>query len=82
IPGDRQAYLLETLRTLRKGGSFAIHDIFSNSKYGDMQAFLKKLRDMGYEKAELIDTTDGKLMSKFESVWMGLSGSALLVGKK
>lgn len=46
-----------------------------------MQAFLKKLRDMGYEKAELIDTTDGKLMSKFESVWMGLSGSALLVGK-
>jgi hypothetical protein len=37
---------------------------------------------MGYEKAELIDTTDGKLMSKFESVWMGLSGSALLVGKK
>lgn len=82
IPGDRQAYLLETLRTLRKGGSFAIHDIFSNSKYGDMQAFLKRLRDMGYEKAELIDTTDGKLMSKFESVWMGLSGSALLVGKK
>ena len=81
IPGDRQAYLLETLRTLRKGGSFAIHDFFSNSKYGDMQAFLKKLRDMGYEKAELIDTTDGKLMSKFESVWMGLSGSALLVGK-
>lgn len=82
IPGDRQAYLLETLRTLKKGGSFAIHDIFSKSKYGDMQAFLKKLRDMGYEKAELIDTTDGKLMSKFESVWMGLSGSALLVGKK
>lgn len=67
---------------MRKGGSFAIHDIFSNSKYGDMQVLLKKLRDMGYEKAELIDTTDGKLMSKFESVWMGLSGSALLVGKK
>ena len=30
----------------------------------------------------LIDTTDGKLMSKFEPVWMGLSASALLVGKK
>ena len=82
IPGDRQAYLLETLRTLKKGGTFAIHDIFSKSKYGDMQAFMKKLRDMGYEKAVLIDTTDGKLMSKFESVWMGLSGSALLVGIK
>jgi SAM-dependent methyltransferase len=36
IPGDRQAYLLETLRVLKKGGTFAIHDIFSKAKYGDM----------------------------------------------
>ena len=81
IPGDRQSYLLETLRTLKKGGTFAIHDIFSKSKYGDMQAFVKKLKDMGYEKVELIETTD-KYMKKHEAVWMELSGSALLVGKK
>ena len=60
IPGDRQAYLLETLRVLKKGGAFALHDIFSKSKYGDMQAFVKKLKAMGYEKVELIDTADGK----------------------
>ena len=47
-----------------------------------MQAFVKKLKDMGYEKVELIDTTNGKFMSKSESVWMELSGSALLVGRK
>ena len=82
IPGDRQQYLLETLRTLKKGGTFALHDIFSRSKYGDMQAFVKKLRDMGYEKVELIDTTDGRFMKKSEAVWMGLSGSALLTGRK
>ena len=82
IPGDRQQYLLETLRTLKKGGSFAIHDIFSASKYGDMQVFVKKLRAMGYQKAELIDTTSGKFMKKTEAAWMGLSGSAMLVGKK
>ncbi len=82
IPGDRQAYLLETLRTLKKGGTFAIHDIMSRSKYGDIQSFVKKLRDMGYEKVELIDTTDGKFMKKWEATWMALSGSALLVGKK
>ena len=82
IPGDRQAYLLETLRTLKKGGTFAIHDIFSKSKYGDMQAFVKKLKDLGYEKVEVIDTTDGKFIKPFEAVWMELSGSALLVGKK
>ena len=82
IPGDRQQYLLETLRALKKGGAFAIHDIFSTSKYGDMQAFVKKLKAMGYEKAELIDTTSGMFMRKSEAGWMGLSGSALLVGKK
>ena len=47
-----------------------------------MQAFVRKLKDMGYERVELIDTTNGKFMSKFESVWMELSGSALLVGRK
>ena len=82
IPGDRQAYLLETLRVLKKGGAFALHDIFSKSKYGDMQAFVKKLKAMGYEEVELIDTADGKFMTKFESIWMELYGSALLVGRK
>lgn len=82
IPGDRQAYLLETLRVLKKGGTFALHDIFSRSKYGDMNKFLKKLYALGYENVGLIDTTNGKFMTKKEAGWMMLSGSALLVGKK
>ncbi|MBQ8093672.1 MAG: class I SAM-dependent methyltransferase [Clostridia bacterium] len=79
---DRQAILLETLRTLKKGGTFAIHDIFSVSKYGDMQSFVKKLQNMGYQKVELIDTTNGTPIRKSEAGWMGLSGSALLTGIK
>ena len=79
---DRQAILLETLRTLKKGGTFAIHDIMSKAKYGDMQAFVKKLKDMGYSEVRLIDTTNGMFMSKWESTWMGLSGSAILTGRK
>ena len=79
---DRQAILLETLRTLKKGGTFAIHDIMSKAKYGDMQAFVKKLKDMGYSEVKLIDTTNGMFMSKWESTWMGLSGSAILTGRK
>ena len=82
IPGERQKYLLETLRTLKKGGTFALHDIFSKSKYGDMQAFVSQLKDMGYQKVELIDTTDGQFMTRFEATWMALSGSALLTGIK
>ena len=79
---DRQAILLETLRTLKKGGTFAIHDIMSKGKYGNMSDFVNKLKAMGYEDVRLIDTTEGMFMEKWESVWMGLSGSALLVGKK
>ena len=47
-----------------------------------MQAFVKKLRVMGFEKVELIDTTDGMFMKKWEANWMALSGSALLTGIK
>ena len=79
---DRQSILLETLRVLKKGGTFAIHDIFSKSKYGNMQEFLRKLKEMGFEHAELVDTTDGKFMTKKEALWMELSGSAILYGKK
>ncbi|MBR2732258.1 MAG: class I SAM-dependent methyltransferase [Clostridia bacterium] len=82
IPGDRQAYLLETLRTLKKGGRFAIHDTFSKAKYGDMQAFIKKLKEMGYAEIRLNSTTEGLFMKKGESGWMGLSNSALLTGIK
>ena len=79
---DRQAILLETLRVLKKGGTFAIHDIFSKGKYGDMQSFVKKLKELGYERAELVPTDNGRFMSPWEAKWMGLSGSALLIGKK
>jgi ubiquinone/menaquinone biosynthesis C-methylase UbiE len=79
---DRQAILLETLRVLKKGGTFAIHDIFSRDKYGDMQSFVKKLKDLGYEHAELIPTDNGRFMSPWEAKWIALSGSAILLGRK
>ena len=79
---DRQAILLETLRVLKKGGTFALHDIFSKFKYGDMNAFVEMLKAMGYEEVRLIDTTDGLFMSRREALWMDLSGSALLTGRK
>lgn len=79
---DRQEILLETLRTLKKGGTFAIHDIMSESRYGNMQDFAKRLKSMGYEEVQLIDTTKGMFMSENEARWMALSGSTLLVGKK
>ncbi|SEP55566.1 Acetyl esterase/lipase [Lachnospiraceae bacterium NE2001] len=79
---DKQDLLRETLRVLKKGGTFAIHDIMSRSRYGDMEAFIDELKSEGYEEVRLIHTDDGMFMSKAEAAWMGLSGSCLLVGKK
>ena len=50
--------------------------------YGDMQAFVQKLRDMGYERVELMDTTDGSFMTPKEAKRLMLRGSTLLVGRK
>ena len=73
---------METLRVLKKGGTFAIHDLMSPRRYGDMQAFVQKLRDMGYERVEQIDTTDGSFMTPKEARHLMLRGSTLLVGRK
>ena len=79
---NKQELLLETLRVLKKGGTFAIHDLMSKARYGDMEAFVSRLKSIGYEDVRLIDTTDGSFMTRREAALLGLSGSTLLVGKK
>ena len=79
---DKQKLILETLRVLKKGGTFAIHDLMSKARYGDMDAFVRLLKDQGYEDVKLIDTTDGTFMGRKEAAWLGLAGSTLLVGRK
>ena len=79
---DKQQLLLETLRVLKKGGTFAIHDLMSKARYGDMEAFVQKLKGMGYADVRLIDTTDGTFLDRKEALLLGLGGSKLLVGRK
>ncbi len=79
---NKQKLLLETLRVLKKGGVFAIHDIMSKNRYGDMGAFVRKLKDLGYKDVRLIDTTDGMFIEKKKAKLLDLGGSTLLVGRK
>lgn len=79
---NKHELLLETLRVLKKGGTFAIHDLMSKRRYGDMDVFCRKLREMGYENVELIDTTNGNFLSPKEARNYMLKGSRLLFGKK
>ena len=79
---DKQQLLRETLRVLKKGGTFAIHDLMSKMRYGDMERFAQELRDEGYQEVELIHTDDGMFMSKMEATKLMLRGSTILKGIK
>lgn len=79
---SKQKLLLETLRVLKKGGTFAIHDLMSKERYGNMQKFVDTLKIEGYEDIHLIDTTDKFFKSPGEAKLLMLGGSALLFGKK
>lgn len=79
---DRQALLLETLRTLKKGGTFAIHDLMSARRYGDIELFADRLRAMGYREVNLTRTADGMFMTAREGKRLGLASSMLLTGIK
>lgn len=79
---NKQTLLLETLRVLKKGGVFAIHDLMEKNRYGDMQSFAGKLRAMGYQEVHLISTTDEFFRSPSEASCLLLAGSTLLYGIK
>ena len=79
---DKQALLMETLRVLKKGGTFAIHDLMSKARYGDMQKFVRKLKAEGYKEVYLIDTTNRFFKGPREEKLLMLDGSTLLYGRK
>ena len=79
---NKQELLRETLRCLRKGGSFCIHDLMGPSRYGNMEDFCQSLRDEGFAQVELVPTDDGLFMDRCEATLMMLTGSTLLRGVK
>lgn len=79
---DARPLIREALRTLKKGGVFAIHDVMDTDRYGDIQEFAQEIRDAGFEKVEVIDTTSGLFMTKKEASALRLSGCAVLYGRK
>lgn len=79
---DRQALLRESLRVLKKGGTFVLHDLMTPARYGDMNAFIAALQAEGYTQVGLISTANGLFMEATEAALLMLSGSTLLTGKK
>ena len=76
------ALLRESLRVLKKGGVFALQDDMKPGMYGDMDVFVKELKNAGYEEVRLIDTTEEIFGSKSRAKMLALGASAALVGRE
>ena len=61
---------------------FALQDDMKPGMYGDMNAFVKELKDAGYEEVRLVDTTEESFGSKSRAKMLALGASAALVGRK
>ena len=79
---DKHALLLESLRVLKKGGVFVLHDCMKPRMYGDMNAFAEKLKGMGFADVRYIKTAETIFGFKRRAAMMMLGDSAMIVGRK
>ena len=79
---DKHALLRESLRVLKKGGVFVLHDSMKPQMYGDMNAFAQELRDMGFAEVRYVETSEAIFGSKQRAAMMMLGNSGMLVGRK
>lgn len=79
---NKQDLLLESLRVLKKGGVFLLHDNMKPAMYGDMNAFAEKLCGMGFSDVRYVETAEPIFGSKKRAAAMMLGDSAMIVGKK
>ena len=79
---DKHALLLESLRVLKKGGVFVLHDCMKPQMYGDMNAFAAKLKGMGFADVRYVETAKTIFGSRQRAAMMMLGSSAMIVGRK
>ena len=79
---DKHALLKESLRVLKNGGVFALQDDMKPRMYGDMDAFIKELKDAGFSDVRLVDTAEEIFGSQTKANMVVLGNSKALVGRK
>ena len=79
---DKHALLLESLRVLKKGGVFVLHDCMKPQMYGDMNTFVEKLKGMGFADVRYVKTAETIFGSERRAAMMMLGNSAMIVGRK
>jgi len=81
---DGNGTLLDILRVVKKGGSFAFQDMFEQKAlYGDMDAFIKELKSEGITEVHYIGNVEKEefIPDFVTAPWM-IKGAVLIYGKK
>jgi len=81
---DGNGTLLDILRVVKKGGSFAFQDMFEQKAlYGDMDAFIKELKSEGITEVHYIGNVEKEefIPDFVTAPWM-IKGVGLIYGKK
>ena len=74
---------MEALRVVRPGGSFCFHDLFeSESLYGDMDDFVRQLRESGYDVHYLAHTENDPMYPAYVRGPLMMHNLGVLYGRK
>lgn len=80
---DKRLVVRETLRVVKKGGVFAFHDLFFEKKYyGDIDGFVRQLKEEGIQEIFLVCSRDEKFIPKILKSRFMLGCIGLLYGIK
>ena len=82
---DKRDVVREAFRVLKKGGAFALQDMFAQKAlYGDMEQFVEELKKAGFQEVHYIgniEKQDGLVPGYIQTPWM-ISGAGLIYGIK
>ena len=84
VESDKEKLVRETLRVLKKGGCFALHDMMEDKHfYKDMPAFIEELKKEGFQEVNYIPNTENQpYVPAYTRTYMFFKGMGLLYGRK
>ena len=80
---DKRLVVREALRVVKKGGTFAFHDLFLEKKfYGNIEEFIDELRKEGIDHVSFLRSSDESFIPKILKTGFMLGRIGLIYGRK
>lgn len=80
---NKRDVVKESLRVVKKGGSFAFQDLFPNrAMYGDLDSLLAEIRSWGIEEVRYINTSDALFIPRALKLPFMVGAIGIICGKK